>query len=66
MPTQTGSPINIAVGPDRNIWFTRGGLLGRVIGRTASITEFPLPGAQRRCDRADRRQRPAAAGAAWR
>jgi virginiamycin B lyase len=41
MTTQTGSPINIAVGPDRNIWFTRGGLLGRV-KPDGSITEFPL------------------------
>ena len=40
-PTQTGSPINIAVGPDRNIWFTRGGLLGRVTP-DGVITEFPL------------------------
>ena len=24
IPSQTGSPINIAVGPDRNIWFTKG------------------------------------------
>ena len=42
MATQTGSPINIAVGPDRNVWFTRGGLLGRVTP-DGSITEFPLP-----------------------
>jgi virginiamycin B lyase len=28
IPSQTGSPINITVGPDRNIWFTKGGLLG--------------------------------------
>ena len=26
IPSQTGSPINIAVGPDRNIWFTKGGV----------------------------------------
>ncbi len=30
IPSQTGSPINIAVGPDRNIWFTKGGIVGRV------------------------------------
>jgi len=42
MATQTGSPINIAVGPDRNVWFTRGGLLGRV-APAGTITEFPLP-----------------------
>ena len=39
---QTGSPINIAVGPDRNIWFTNGGKLGRVTP-DGTITEFPLP-----------------------
>ena len=42
IPSPTGSPINIAVGPDRNIWFTKGGLLGRVTPDGA-ITEFPLP-----------------------
>ena len=42
IPSQTGSPINIAVGPDRNIWFTKGGIVGRVT-MDGSITEFPLP-----------------------
>jgi virginiamycin B lyase len=42
IPSQTGSPINIAVGPDRNLWFTKGGLLGRVTP-AGVITEFPLP-----------------------
>ncbi len=28
IPSQTGSPINLAVGPDRNIWFTKGSFLG--------------------------------------
>ena len=42
IPSQTGSPINIAVGPDRNIWFTKGGVVGRVTPDGA-ITEFPLP-----------------------
>jgi virginiamycin B lyase len=42
IPSQTGSPINIAVGPDRNIWFTKGGIVGRVTADGA-ITEFPLP-----------------------
>ena len=43
IPSQTGSPINIAVGPDRNIWFTQAaGSLGRVTPDGA-ITEFPLP-----------------------
>jgi virginiamycin B lyase len=41
IPSPTGSPINIAVGPDRNIWYTKGALLGRVTpdGR---ITELAL------------------------
>ena len=42
IPSQTGSPINIAVGPDRNVWFTKGGIVGRVTPDGA-ITEFPLP-----------------------
>ena len=42
IPSQTGSPINIAVGPDRNIWFTKGGVLGRVTP-DGVITEFPMP-----------------------
>jgi virginiamycin B lyase len=43
IPTAAGSPINIAVGPDRNIWFTKGGIVGRVTPE-GGITEFPLPG----------------------
>jgi virginiamycin B lyase len=43
IPSQGGSPINIAVGPDRNIWFTKGGAVGRVTP-DGVITEFPLPG----------------------
>ena len=42
IPSQTGSPINIAVGPDRNIWFTKAGKLGRVTP-DGVITEFDLP-----------------------
>jgi virginiamycin B lyase len=42
IPSQMGSPINIAVGPDRNVWFTKGSLVGRVT-TDGSITEFPLP-----------------------
>jgi virginiamycin B lyase len=42
IPSQTGSPINIAVGPDRNIWFTKGAIVGRVTP-DGTITEFPLP-----------------------
>ena len=44
IPSTTGSPINIAVGPDRQIWFTKGASLGRV-SPAGVITEFPLPGA---------------------
>jgi len=43
IPTAGASPINIAVGPDRNVWFTKGAVLGRVT-RDGVITEFPLPG----------------------
>ena len=43
MPSAAGSPINIAVGPDRNIWFTKAGKLGRVTPDGA-ITEFAVPG----------------------
>src|SRR5678816_1195340 len=42
IPSQTGSPINVAVGPDRNVWFTKGGIVGRVMP-DGTITEFPLP-----------------------
>jgi virginiamycin B lyase len=41
MPGRVPSPINIAVGPDRNVWYTRGAALGcvRPDGR---IVELPL------------------------
>jgi virginiamycin B lyase len=39
MPGAGPSPINIAVGPDRNIWYTRGSSLGRVTPDGA-ITEL--------------------------
>ena len=42
IPSATGSPINIAVGPDRNIWFTKAGKLGRVTP-DGVITEFDVP-----------------------
>jgi virginiamycin B lyase len=42
IPSQAGSPINIAVGPDRNVWYTKGGVVGRVMP-DGTITEFPLP-----------------------
>jgi virginiamycin B lyase len=41
MPAQSASAINIAVGPDRNIWYTRGATLGRVTPQ-GDITEFPI------------------------
>jgi virginiamycin B lyase len=39
MPAQGPSPINIAVGPDGNVWYTRGGELGRVTAN-GGVTEF--------------------------
>jgi virginiamycin B lyase len=42
----TGSPTNVAVGPDRNVWYTKGATLGRVTPDGA-ITEFPLPAGAR-------------------
>jgi streptogramin lyase len=41
IPSPTGSPTNVAVGPDRNVWYTKGAALGRVT-RDGVITEFPL------------------------
>ncbi len=41
IPAAGASPINIAVGPDRNIWFTKGASLFRVTV-TGKITEFPV------------------------
>jgi virginiamycin B lyase len=41
IPSQTGSPINVAVGPDRNVWYTKGAVVGRVTA-DGVITEFPL------------------------
>jgi virginiamycin B lyase len=42
IPSPTGSPTNVAVGPDRNVWYTKGAALGRVTP-DGTITEFPLP-----------------------
>ena len=42
LPSAEGSPINIAVGPDRNIWYTKGAKLGRVTP-DGTITELTLP-----------------------
>ena len=41
MPSASPSAVNLAVGPDRNVWYTQGAKLGRVTpdGR---ITEFAL------------------------
>jgi virginiamycin B lyase len=41
LPMSSPSPINIAVGPDRNVWFTQGSSLGRVTAQ-GMITMFPL------------------------
>jgi virginiamycin B lyase len=41
IPSTGGSPINIAVGPDRNVWYTKGAALGRVT-RDGRITEFSV------------------------
>jgi streptogramin lyase len=43
IPSKEGAPINIAVGPDRNIWYTKPNALGRVTPEGV-ITEFPLTG----------------------
>jgi virginiamycin B lyase len=40
------SPINIAVGPDRNVWFTQGGTLNRV-EPDGRMTSFAVPGRAR-------------------
>jgi virginiamycin B lyase len=39
IPAGSASPINIAVGPDRNLWYTRGTTLGRVTP-AGLITEY--------------------------
>jgi len=41
MPDTQGSAINIAVGPDRNVWYTKGAKLGRVTP-AGEITEFGI------------------------
>ena len=46
IPSPTGSPTNVAVGPDGNVWYTKGAALGRVTA-DGSITEFPLPAGAR-------------------
>ncbi len=46
IPSPTGSPTNVAVGPDGNIWYTKGASLGRVTP-DGVITEFPLAASAR-------------------
>lgn len=41
IPSEDGTPINIAVGPDRNVWYTKGNALGRVTPE-GEIREFPV------------------------
>jgi virginiamycin B lyase len=41
MPDGGPSPVNIAVGPDRNVWYTRGSKLGRVTPDGA-VTELSI------------------------
>jgi virginiamycin B lyase len=41
IPSRGGSPTNVAVGPDGNLWYTKGAALGRVAD-DGTITEFPL------------------------
>ena len=41
LPAQGSSPINIALGPDHNLWYTRGAVAGRVTA-AGVVTEFPL------------------------
>jgi virginiamycin B lyase len=47
LPAGSTSPINIAVGPDLNLWYTRGETVGRVTP-DGTITEFSA-GADARC-----------------
>jgi virginiamycin B lyase len=41
MPASNESPVNIALGPDHRLWYTRGHTLGRV-NADGSIDEFPM------------------------
>ena len=43
IPSPGGTPINIAVGPDRSVWYTKGGSLGRVTPE-GRISEHEIPG----------------------
>lgn len=41
IPSAGGTPINIAAGPDGNVWYSKGAAVGRVTMQ-GEITEFPL------------------------
>jgi virginiamycin B lyase len=41
IPSQGGTPINIAAGPDGNVWYTKGAAIGRVTP-AGEITEYPI------------------------
>ena len=41
IPSVGGTPINIAAGPDGNVWYTKGTAIGRVT-MDGEITEFPI------------------------
>ncbi len=43
IPAGGPSPINIAVGPDRNVWFTKGATLTRVTG-AGEFKAYTVPG----------------------
>lgn len=45
IPSAGGTPINIAAGPDGNVWYTKGTAIGRVTMQ-GEITEFALPPGQ--------------------
>jgi virginiamycin B lyase len=45
IPSAGGTPINIAAGPDGNVWYTKGAAIGRVT-MSGDITEFPIEGAR--------------------
>jgi virginiamycin B lyase len=41
IPSEGSTPVNIALGPDGNIWYTKNATLGRVTPQ-GEITEFPI------------------------
>jgi virginiamycin B lyase len=47
IPSQGGTPINIAAGPDGNVWYTKGAAIGQVTPGGV-ITEFPIAEGQAR------------------